>query len=852
MPSVGTISGKLVLNIQEWDKGVKKSLATAKVFQRDVSAVFKATRTNIETFTGSMRTLKAAFVQGKIGAQQYTAGMRLLREQLAATLPGMQAQIPAIMAYRADIRKLATAMKAGVITLKQYRGALLNLKTAYVAANPAPLTAAMTRQAAVGKVLATSAVAVRSSLLAYAGPLAAIFAIFKTFKIQEDIERAMRGSLAIMKDVTGEMRREMRQTAIDVARNTVSSTKEAANAYFFLASAGLDGAQSLKALPAVAEFAQAGMFDLSRATDLLTDAQMALGLGSKNAEKNLAGLVRVSDVLVKANTIANATVSQFSESLTNKAAAAARRYGQSLEEVVAILIVYASQGIKGAGAGSQYDIVMKNLTIKALENADAFRRLNVDVYDPLTGQVRFLGDIMADLEKTMEGLTTRERVLALMTLGFTKKTISATAALVGFSDVAKESLAKLRDATGETADVAGKQLTEFQKGWENLSGVMTGTSPTMQAVLDNIGKGMGLFADVSDRIKGALEGIRSLSDISEPIDEVTQAANEVDAAIQKVIKSREKEAFQRASEIDAMIQSAGDLRTANVAEDLQETSLEMAAIAAAAEDSADAVAKFRDELRFDEATADMTAMEKQLAKLLENLPNTTEAWIEYNRAVDAVIEAQDRLDIAKAAKEAEDALQAVVDLQDQLRFEEATEDLTALEKQLAKLRENLPNTTEAWIEYNRAVDAVIDADIAAELKKTEDAAKSFGEQLTNQFATSEEKFAKLIKDLLQWRDIMGKLPGFDSGLFDKAVKGAKGEFLKGITQRDPSDFLVDTLSKGSAEAFREEIGGRQKDLGLELAQKQVDVLELVVIGEKRAADRVVRAINDQPAVEAVP
>ena len=64
----------------------------------------------------------------------------------------------------------------------------------------------------------------------------------------------------------------------NLSAEATASAKEAADAFFFLASAGLDGKQSIAALPIVAQFAQAGAFGLARATDLLTDAQTALGL----------------------------------------------------------------------------------------------------------------------------------------------------------------------------------------------------------------------------------------------------------------------------------------------------------------------------------------------------------------------------------------------------------------------------------------------------------------------------------------------------------------------------------------------------------------------------------------------
>ena len=51
-------------------------------------------------------------------------------------------------------------------------------------------------------------------------------------------------------------------------------------------------------------------------------------------------MTKVSDVLVKANTLANASVLQFAESLTNKAAAALVNVNKSMEEGVAVLAAF--------------------------------------------------------------------------------------------------------------------------------------------------------------------------------------------------------------------------------------------------------------------------------------------------------------------------------------------------------------------------------------------------------------------------------------------------------------------------------------------------------------------------------
>jgi TP901 family phage tail tape measure protein len=92
-----------------------------------------------------------------------------------------------------------------------------------------------------------------------------------------DFDAALNKSISIMGNVSDTLRTEMSDAAREVAKATTFSAEEAAEAYFFLASAGLDAEASIAAMPQVAKFAQAGMFDMATATDLATDAQSALG-----------------------------------------------------------------------------------------------------------------------------------------------------------------------------------------------------------------------------------------------------------------------------------------------------------------------------------------------------------------------------------------------------------------------------------------------------------------------------------------------------------------------------------------------------------------------------------------------
>lgn len=275
-----------------------------------------------------------------------------------------------------------------------------------------------------------------------------------------DFDAAMNQSLAIMGDVSDTMSKDMADAAREVAKTTTFSAQQAAESYFFLASAGLNAEQSIGALPLVSKFAQAGMFDMALATDLLTDAQSALGLTSDDTATNMENMARVSDVLVKANTLANASVEQFSTALTTKAGASLKLLGKDVEEGVAVLAALADQGVKAENAGNNLSMALRDLTTKGIQNKEEFEKLGIAVFDS-EGEMRNMADIIYDLEKALAGTSDETQKATLLQLGFSDRSLGVIQALLGSSDAIREYERQLREAGGTTEEVAEKQLETF-------------------------------------------------------------------------------------------------------------------------------------------------------------------------------------------------------------------------------------------------------------------------------------------------------------------------------------------------------------------------------------------------------
>ena len=284
--------------------------------------------------------------------------------------------------------------------------------------------------------------------------------VFESVQAFAEFDSKMTQSLAIMQTTTAQQE-QMARVAREVATVTAISATDSAEAYFFLASAGLNAEQSMSALPQVAKFAQAGMFDMATATDLATDAQSALGLTVQDAVQNLDNLTRVTDVLVKANTLANATVQQFSEALTNKAGSALKVTNKDIEEGVAVLSAFADRGVKGAEAGEKLNQILRDVSRAVKKNNEEWVASGIVVTDA-EGNLLHLSEVVANLTEGMHGLSDVQKAGLLDQLGLNRGVADAVKILAGAEDAIRNYDNELRNAGGTTERVAQKQLETFK------------------------------------------------------------------------------------------------------------------------------------------------------------------------------------------------------------------------------------------------------------------------------------------------------------------------------------------------------------------------------------------------------
>ena len=353
-------------------------------------------------------------------------------------------------------------------------------------------------------------------------PIAAIgIASIKSFA---DFDDAMTKSLSIMNDIIPTVRKEMEGLALSISKQGVTSAKELARSYFFLASAGLGAKQSMAALSTVNQFAIAGAFDMAQATDLLTDAQSALGLTVKDAVANMQNMSRVADVLVGANTLANASTQQFSLALTSGAGPAMKAFGIELEQGVAVLAAYADQGIKAQEAGNLLSRMLRLTTRGFMENRKVWKSFSVDIFD-VEGELKDLGVIVGDLSKALGDLSTKQKIAALDMLGFQARSQQAILPLLGLGNRITDYQNKLEDMSGVSKNVAEKQMKSFTSQMKIFKNQIVSTAigigntlaPSVLRLNEHLKNGLKWWSGVTRETKAWTIGLVALAAAIGPV-----------------------------------------------------------------------------------------------------------------------------------------------------------------------------------------------------------------------------------------------------------------------------------------------------------------------------------------------
>ena len=329
-------------------------------------------------------------------------------------------------------------------------------------------------------------------------------------KTAADFESSMsqvQATMGITKDATSELNGKtvntmdaMRSLAKEMGEKTAYSAKECGDAINFLALAGYDTQQTYDTLPTVLNLAAAGNMDLAQASDMVTDAMSALGMGTDKAETMV-------DQMAKTASRTNTSVAQLGEGILTIGATAKSVKGGTAELNTALGIL-ANNGIKGAEGGTHLRNIILSLQSPTETAAKKLAELGLEVYDS-DGKMRSMNEILGDLNMKMDGMKDKEKDEIISKI-FNKTDLSSVNALLANTgDTWDELQNKIKNSNGAGQDMADTQLDNLQGQLTLLKSAIEGLAISFgETLLPTIKKIVEHVQGVVDRLNKMDEGQR--------------------------------------------------------------------------------------------------------------------------------------------------------------------------------------------------------------------------------------------------------------------------------------------------------------------------------------------------------
>ena len=425
------------------------------------------TKEKLATLKTAAEQANTALANGEISKEQYDALQREIVET-EQDLKNLETQA----------NQSATAVQKIAATGEKFKTVGDNISSA--GQKLLPVTAGVT---ALGTASVTTAANFESSMSQ----------VQATMGITKDAMSTVNGQSVNTMDTLSKLAKKM-------GAETAFSASECAEALNYLALAGYDTQQMCDTLPTVLNLAAAGDIALADASDMVTDAMSALGMGVDEAETMV-------DQMAKTASTTNTSVAQLGEGILTIGATAKSIKGGTAELNTALGIL-ANNGIKGAEGGTHLRNIILSLQNPTDKAAAQMEALGLSVYDS-EGNMRSMNDILGDLNKSMDGMTSAEKSNIISTI-FNKTDLSSVNALLANTGETWDSLQKsITDSGGAAQQMADTQLDNLQGQITILKSALEGLAISFgELLMPAIKQIVGWVQKFVDWLNGLSEGTK--------------------------------------------------------------------------------------------------------------------------------------------------------------------------------------------------------------------------------------------------------------------------------------------------------------------------------------------------------
>ena len=298
---------------------------------------------------------------------------------------------------------------------------------------------------------------------------------------------------------TAEELKNLSDFAREMGEQSVFSASEAADAMYFLASAGMNTTEIMGALEGTLALAAATASDLA-----FTSESVAASLSQFGLDADEAG--RIANVFAAAISGSQATMDKLSTSMSY-VGPMAKSMGMSIEDTVGILTNLYNAGLDGSTAGTALRMAFVKLIEPTEKGTIALNKLGVAILNS-DGKMRPFKDIIDDLG--VAGMSTAD---AMAILGV--RSGPAMLALVSQGTGAIQEMTDAVTGTDKATEMAAMQIDTFQGAMKLLRSAFEELQITL--VRDLMPSIKGLIEKVTEGIKKVSEWMKENPKLTETI-----------------------------------------------------------------------------------------------------------------------------------------------------------------------------------------------------------------------------------------------------------------------------------------------------------------------------------------------
>lgn len=277
-------------------------------------------------------------------------------------------------------------------------------------------------------------------------------------KVGMDFDKSMSQVAATMrKDMDTSEMQKLRDYALEMSATTKFTASEVSEALNYMALAGMTVTEQMDMLPSVLSLAAAGNMQLAKASDIVTDAQTALGL-------SFAETKTMIDQMAAGASNSNADVQQLGEAILTIGANAKHLKGGTAE-LITLLGNLADASFKGSEGGIKLRNILAGLRGNTKDARAMLEKYNISLYDA-KGNMMPVNEALSKMLQTIDKMTDAERDNFLDTV-FNSRDLAAAEALVSAAEKDyKELLQSVTDSNGAAEEMMNRQI-------DNLAGDIT-------------------------------------------------------------------------------------------------------------------------------------------------------------------------------------------------------------------------------------------------------------------------------------------------------------------------------------------------------------------------------------------